>query len=291
MGYTLAVIGCGTMGVAILSGIFTRISQESNESSDLPTKFIATVGRSTSIDQLRSSLPSTSSAAKDTTILSGDEGNLEAIRSADMVLLACKPYMAKTILEKQGVKEALSGKVLASVLAGVTMAQLQAWAPEDCEVVRTMTNTPSKIGQGMTVITTIPASSPSTTSSRLTAIFSSCGLVRFVDEKHFNVCTALAGSGPAFVAMMVDALADGAVLMGLPRAEAVEMAAQTLAGTARMILETKTHPAVLKDGVTTPGGCTIAGLMRMEDGNIRATLARTIEAATLHAAGLGQDKK
>lgn len=80
----------------------------------------------------------------------------------------------------------------------------------------------------MTVITTIPSTSPPSTSSRLTAIFSSCGLVRFVDEKHFNVCTALAGSGPAFVAMMVDALADGAVLMGLPRAEAVEMAAQSM---------------------------------------------------------------
>lgn len=240
------------MGVAILSGIFSRIEQGKEGTDDLPTKFIATVGRSTSIDRLRSSLPSSSSAAKDIQILSGDEGNLEAIRSADMVLLACKPYMAKTILEKEGVKGALSGKVLASVLAGVTMSQLQAWAPEDCEVVRTMTNTPSKvrsealviqssssalfthilnstrqIGQGMTVITTIPSTSSSSTSSRLTAIFSSCGLVRFVDEKHFNVCTALAGSGPAFVAMMVDALADGAVLMGLPRAEAVEMAAQS----------------------------------------------------------------
>ncbi|KAJ9117612.1 hypothetical protein QFC22_004462 [Naganishia vaughanmartiniae] len=270
MGYTLAVIGCGTMGCAILSGIFSRIEQGTDDtdgSTNLPTKFIATVGRDTSIDRLRSSLPSTSSQAKEIIILSGDKGNLEAIQSADIVLLACKPYMAKTILEKQGVKEALSGKVLASVLAGVTMAQLEAWAPEDCQVVRTMTNTPSKIGQGMTVITTIPSTSASSTSPRLTAIFSSCGLVRFVDEKHFNVCTALAGSGPAFVALMVDALADGAVLMGLPRAEAVEMAAQT------------------------PGGCTIAGLMRMEDGNVRATLARTIEAATLHAAGLGQEKK
>ncbi|KAJ9104929.1 hypothetical protein QFC19_003724 [Naganishia cerealis] len=228
MGYTLAVIGCGTMGVAILSGIFTRLDSQSSGSPDpdLPSGFIATVGRPTSIDRLRNSFL-TSASAKGIEITSGDEGNAEAIRKADIVLLACKPYMAKAILEREGIKQALEGKVLASVLAGVTMAQLKAWAPENCEVVRTMTNTPSKIGQGMTVITTIPSSSPATTSSRLSAIFSSCGLVRFVDEKHFDVCTALAGSGPAFVALMVDALADGAVLMGLPRAEAVEMAAQS----------------------------------------------------------------
>lgn len=133
------------MGCAILSGISSRIEQGNEGTNDLPTNFIATVGRSTSIDRLRSSFPSSSSLAKNISILSGDQGNLEAIRSADMVLLACKPYMAKTILEKEGVKEALSGKVLASVLAGVTMAQLKAWAPEDCEVVRTMTNTPSKV--------------------------------------------------------------------------------------------------------------------------------------------------
>ncbi|KAI5453034.1 delta 1-pyrroline-5-carboxylate reductase [Naganishia albida] len=281
MGYTLAVIGCGTMGHAILSGIFTRLH---TAPEDLPSSFIATVGRESSIPSLRDSF----STDYEISFKFGDEGNLEAIKAADMVLLACKPYMAKTILQKPGVRDALKGKVLASVLAGVTMSQLSEWAGEECEVVRTMTNTPSKIGAGMTLLT---PTSNATTSQRLQAIFSSCGRVLTIPETNFDACTALAGSGPAFVAVMVDALADGAVLMGLPRKAAVEMAAQTLMGTAQMILETGVHPAALKDGVTTPGGCTIAGLMRMEDGNIRSTLARTIEAATRHAAGLGQEKK
>ncbi|KAJ9103676.1 hypothetical protein QFC20_004679 [Naganishia adeliensis] len=269
------------MGHAILSGVFTRLAEHPQ---DLPDSFIATVGRESSIPALRDSFTTSQEIA----FKSGDEGNLEAIRDADMVLLACKPYMAKTILGKPGVKDALKGKVLASVLAGVTMAQLREWAGEECQVVRTMTNTPSKIGAGMTLLT--PTTSPLTT-TRLHAIFSSCGRVLTTPEPQFNTCTALAGSGPAFVAVMIDAMADGAVLMGLPRKEAVEIAAQTLMGTAKMILETGVHPAALKDGVTTPGGCTIAGLVRMEDGNIRSTLARTIEAATLHAAGLGQEKK
>jgi pyrroline-5-carboxylate reductase len=270
------------MGHAILSGIFTRLPGD-----DLPSSFIATVGRETSIAPLKESFTS----AQEISFKFGDEGNVEAIKQADMVLLACKPYMAKTILQKPGVKDALKGKVLASVLAGVTMSQLCEWAGEECEVVRTMTNTPSKvrllspfptlisksynlsqIGAGMTLLT---PTDNTETSQRLQAIFSSCGRVLTVPETQFNACTALAGSGPAFVAVMVDALADGAVLMGLPRKAAVEMAAQSeyeqsssvgfcdfcgrwnadscltaLMGTAQMILETGVHPAALKDGVT-----------------------------------------
>lgn len=195
----------------------------------------------------------------------------------------------------------------------------------------------------MTLLT--PTTCPLTT-TRLHAIFSSCGRVLTTPEPQFNTCTALAGSGPAFVAVMIDAMADGAVLMGLPRKEAVEIAAQSESpldpwtlraqwlmagdsvdgyrkddsgdGCASCGVERRCHeyvlyllppnltysrslPALLRPSPpflslrpsarTAPGGCTIAGLVRMEDGNIRSTLARTIEAATLHAAGLGQEKK
>ena len=125
------------MGHAILSGILSRLT---THPTDLPTRFILTVGRSSSIESLQHSLP----ADAPITILSGAEGNLGAIRQADIILLACKPYMAQGILAAEGVKDALKGKVLASVLAGVTMAQLEAWAP-GAQVVRTMTNTPSKV--------------------------------------------------------------------------------------------------------------------------------------------------
>ena len=114
------------------------------------------------------------------------------------------------------------------------------------------------------------------------------GKCNFLDEKYFDAATALAGSGPAFVTLFLEAMTDGGVMMGLPRAEALELAAQTMQGAARMVLESGTHPAAIKDSVTTPGGCTIAGLLQMEDGRVRSTVARTIQTAAEHAAGLGK---
>ncbi|KAF9027269.1 delta 1-pyrroline-5-carboxylate reductase [Haplosporangium bisporale] len=122
-------------------------------------------------------------------------------------------------------------------------------------------------------------------------IFSTLGRCRILDEKHLDAVTALAGSGPAFACVMLEALADGGVMMGLPRDVATELAAQVLQGAARMVLTTGAHPAAIKDSVTTPGGCTIAGLLTMEDGKIRSTLARTIQEATTVASTLGRDKK
>ena len=140
----------------------------------------------------------------------------------------------------------------------------------------------------MTVVT--PVSDP-LNRALILAIFTSCGRCRFLDEKHFDACTALAASGPAFVALVLEAMADGGVMMGLPRPEALELAAQAMQGTGRMALYAGLHPAQLKDSVTTPGGCTIAGLLTMEDGRVRSTMARAIQVATNHAAGLGQETK
>jgi pyrroline-5-carboxylate reductase len=135
----------------------------------------------------------------------------------------------------------------------------------------------------MTILTPVPASVhlptiPSPT-KLLHYIFDSVGRTITLEEKFFDVCTALSGSGPAFACMFLESLADGAVMCGLPRREALEMAAQMMQGSARMILETGTHPAQLRDQVTTPGGCTIAGLLCLEDGKVRSTIARTVEVA------------
>ncbi len=108
-----------------------------------------------------------------------------------------------------------------------------------------------------------------------------------LEEKHFNTVTGLSGSGPAFAYVMIEALADGGVMMGLPRDMAIRLAARTLLGAAEMVLQTGTHPAALKDDVTTPAGCTIGGILALEDGRIRSTLARGVERAALLAAGLG----
>ncbi|KAF8061585.1 pyrroline-5-carboxylate reductase [Lyophyllum atratum] len=183
-------------------------------------------------------------------------------------------------------------QLLISILAGVTMRQLSDWVLPSTKVIRAMPNTPCKIREGMTVVSTLPPSPDAEKDhARILKIFSSIGRCRFLEEKHFDACTALSGSGPAFACIFMEAMADGGVMMGLPRAEALELAAQTLQGAARMVLQGGTHPAQLKDAVTTPGGCTIAGLLAMEDGRVRSTIARAIQVATEHASQLGQPKK
>ncbi len=182
-----------------------------------------------------------------------------------------------------------------------------------------------QIREGMTVVSTIP-SSPSEELDRILIlkIFSSIGRCRFLDEKNFDACTALSGSGPAFACIFLEAMADGGVMMGLPRVEALELAAQSkilmrfhclcshstaLQGAARMVLQAGAHPAQIRDAVTSklmykenkysklthnlpaPGGCTIAGLLALEDGRVRSTIARCIQVATERASELGQPSK
>jgi pyrroline-5-carboxylate reductase len=118
-------------------------------------------------------------------------------------------------------------------------------------------------------------------------IFNTLGRTRVLEEKHMDAVTGLSGSGPAFACVVLESLADGGVMMGLPREVAIELAAQALSGAARMVLTTKVHPSMIKDDVTTPAGCTIAGLLSMEDGKIRSTLARAVQEATVVASGLG----
>jgi pyrroline-5-carboxylate reductase len=215
--------------------------------------------------------------------------NVEAARSADVILLCCKPQLARTILGEVGIREVLEGKLLISILAGVTIQQLRDLVPPSTRVVRAMPNTPCRIREGMTVISTLPVSVYAESDRTIILkIFSSIGRCRFLDEKHFDACTALSGSGPAFAAIFLEAMADGGVMMGLPRAEALELAAQTLQGAARMVLQDGIHPSRLKDEVTTPGGCTIAGLLALEDGRVRSTIARGIQIATERASELGQ---
>ncbi|KAJ7273582.1 pyrroline-5-carboxylate reductase [Mycena haematopus] len=308
MGYTLCVLGCGTMGVAVLSGVLASLEPSTGPAAkweshtpgtltptgppdaSVPTAFVACVAREDSAGRLRTIFAALGPAGAAVQVRAAQ--NLAAVQAADVVLLCCKPQLAHTILSEPGLKDALDGKLLISILAGVTMAQIHAWVLPSTKVIRAMPNTPCKIREGMTVVSTLP-DSPSTTLDRaiILKIFSSIGRCRFLDEKHFDACTALSGSGPAFACIFLEAMADGGVMMGLPRAEALELAAQTLQGTARMVLQGGAHPAQIKDAVTTPGGCTIAGLLAMEDGRVRSTIARAIQVATERASELGQPVK
>ena len=214
-----------------------------------------------------------------------EASNTAAVQGADVVLLCVKPQVAMEVARE--LAGHLAGKLLVSICAGVRNAQLEAWAP-GARVIRAMPNTPSVIREGMTVLS---AGSRATEEdvAVATRVFETIGRARVLAEKHMDTVTGLSGSGPAFACVVLEALADGGVMMGLPRDVAVELAAQSMQGAARLVLHSGEHPAALKDRVTTPAGCTIAGLLTMEDGRIRSTLARTIQEAAKVAGGLGQE--
>ncbi|KDQ60752.1 hypothetical protein JAAARDRAFT_31723 [Jaapia argillacea MUCL 33604] len=304
------------MGIAILSGVVASLESQSSthpkhffpnakweshtpgtstpvESPDdpsLPSRFLACVTREDSAKKLRVTFGALGGLGGTVEVLTGR--NLEAVKQADVVILCCKPQQAHPILNSDGMQDALADKLLISILAGVTISQMRGWVLPSTRVVRAMPNTPCKIREGMTVVSLLPDSAVAELDRIIILnIFSSIGRCRFLDEKHFDACTALSGSGPAFACIFLEAMADGGVMMGLPRAEALELAAQTLQGAARMTLQAGAHPAQIKDTVTTPGGCTIAGLLALEDGRVRSTIARAIQIATERASELGQPSK
>ncbi|KAK9449848.1 pyrroline-5-carboxylate reductase dimerization-domain-containing protein [Limtongia smithiae] len=290
------MLACGTMGSAVLSGVLDALSSGSTAADgvSMPGKFLACVKRPESAARITSTY--------------GDKVEVylhkhtEAVAFADVVVLGCKPQMCEDILTMKGMQEALKGKILISLLAGTTIKQITDFVGPETIVVRAMPNTPCRIRQGMTVVCFPYLASPSSSSVDLVAvsaapsvkatihwIFSQIGRALFLEEKHFDACTALCGSGPAFACVMLEAMTDGGVMMGLPFAVAQELAAQTMQGAARMVLDGN-HPAVIRNAVSTPGGCTIGGLLVMEDGKIRSTIARSIQEATNIASGLGKKK-
>jgi pyrroline-5-carboxylate reductase len=215
----------------------------------------------------------------------GCNDNLAVAFACDVALVCVKPYQMAKVLDSDAMRGALADKPVISIAAGVRLEKLCGYLPKSA-VIRAMPNTPALIGEGMTGL----ARSKAATDEHMTLalnLFSSVGKAVEVDESMMDVVTALSGSGPAFVFVMIDALADGAVKMGLRRDVAVSIAAQMVQGAARMVAQTGSHPAVLKDQVTTPGGCTIAGLSVMEEGGIRSILAQTIEETARVAGELG----
>ncbi|KAG0006437.1 delta 1-pyrroline-5-carboxylate reductase, partial [Modicella reniformis] len=236
---TICILGCGTMGVAIIRGTLDSISGAGalisstatiihttglitpNDQDDLlrPAGFIACVGHENSVEKLRTKL------GNQVKVLHGADGNVQGVTEADVILLCTKPQVAKAVLSAPGVKEALTDKLLISICAGVTIDQLQSWTNPTTTVIRAMPNTPCKIREGMTVLSCKPGTDLDSMTFT-TKIFATLGRCRVLDEKHLDAVTALAGSGPAFACVMLEALADGGVMMGLPRDVATELAAQ-----------------------------------------------------------------
>lgn len=204
---------------------------------------------------------------------------------ADLVILAVKPQMLPTVLKEIGAS--LAGKLVVSIVAGVPIRTLTALAPTAAGIIRAMPNQPVLVREGMTALTgDIEASTHHLNFVR--AMFEAVGRVVTVEERLMDAVTGLSGSGPAYVFQAIEALADGGVKMGLSRGTADLLAAQTVFGAARMVLESREHPATLKDRVASPGGTTIAGLHRLEQGGFRATLMGAVEAATRRSEELGR---
>ncbi len=208
------------------------------------------------------------------------------VPSADVILMCVKPNDAASVLATLRNSGLRRDTLLISILAGVATDRLESLLGSENPVVRAMPNTPAIVGEGMTVVCPGRYASKEHL-GRARQVFEAVGKCLPVDEVHFNAVTALSGSGPGYHFLIMEALADAGVRVGLPRQLALTLVAQTALGSARMVLDTGRHPASLRDDVTTPAGCTIAGLLMLEDGRIRSVLARAVEEATKTSAHLG----
>lgn len=212
--------------------------------------------------------------------------NLVAAKATDVLLLAIKPQVFEAVVSELANEERSSPQLVISILAGVPLSKLELAFPQQ-PVIRAMPNTPATIGAGMTAI----APGQFARSSHLEQaqrIFQAVGEVVEVPESLMDAVTGLSGSGPGYVAIVVEALTDGGVAAGLPRAIAAKLALQTVLGTAQLLHESGLHPAELKDRVTSPGGTTIAGIAQLESHSFRSALIEAVKAAYLRSKELGQ---
>ena len=207
------------------------------------------------------------------------------VLDCDYIFLAVKPQFLGDVFDEIAGKIPASAVVI-SMAAGVKIEKLQAWAP-NARFIRMMPNVPAQIGQGMTAIT-YGANIKETEAKTAIEILSTAGRVEVVPEKLMDCVTAVSGSGPAFVFMFIEAMADAAVRCGMPRSQAYTYAAQTVYGSAGMVLESGKHPAVLKDMVCSPAGTTIEGVAALEKNNFRNAVIEAVTAACERSTALGK---
>jgi pyrroline-5-carboxylate reductase len=214
--------------------------------------------------------------------------NLGAAEQAHLILLGVKPFQVPALVEE--IRPALTpSKTLLSFAASVKTSSIEDAAQLKIPVIRAMPNTPSQLGAGIAALCR-GRFVPDDQMQLAERIFSTVGRTVVVEEKHMDAVTGLSGSGPAYVYIILEALAEAGVKVGLPRDVATLLAAQTTYGAARMVLETGYHPALLKDAVTTPAGCTIDGILELEEGGLRVTLIKAVMRATERARQLAGEK-
>lgn len=267
----LAVIGAGKMGETLISGLQQQGVIDG-------TDIVATARNPDRLKSLESRFG-----------VSTTSDNRSAVQGADVILLCVKPQVAPFVLAELA-PDLAPDQILLSIIAGLSTTQIESFIGADAEkrpvpVVRAMPNTPSRIGFGMTAV----CGGRFADAGHLAlgeAIFSSVGRALTLDEHYFDAVTGLSASGTAFIYIVIEALAEGGVKVGLPRKVATELAAQTCLGAGHMVLETGDHPAQLKDEVTTPAGCTMDGILALETGGLRVTLINAVVEARRRAAEL-----
>ncbi len=253
----LALLGCGKLGTILLQAFLDRGLVGSGEA-------IATVQHADKCGSLSQALGGVAFSTD----------NRAAVAGAPVVLICVKPQATPQLLEE--IASALSpGTLVISVVTGVALAFIQQHVGKEVSVIRAMPNTPAMVGAAMTSLAASAGIRPQQLETAK-HLFESVGRVAVVDEKHMDAITALSASGPAFVFVILESLAEAGVKSGLPRELATTLAAQTLFGAAQLALQTGHHPALLKDAVTTPAGCTIEGLIELEKGGLRVTLINAV---------------
>lgn len=264
----IGILGLGKMGEALIKGL-----QRSPQARDF--SFQATTrSKESAID-----------AAKRLKVEVSTD-NAKLARACKVLVLCVKPYQAQKVLADIA-PELSKDHLIISVCASVTTSQLAEWSGGRAAIVRSMPNTPCLIGEGMTVFCAGPSAKPE--HMKLTeSMFCTLGRAVALEESLMDGVTGLSGCGPAYVYLVIEALSEAGVKVGLPRKTATLLAAQTLAGAAKMVLDRGEHPAALKDEVTTPAGCTIDGLMALEEGKLRVTLIKAVLAAAKRSKSLGK---
>jgi pyrroline-5-carboxylate reductase len=261
----VGIVGFGTLGRAIAAGLHSQGSVG---------EIVGTTRRG-----LASSQHEGVTVARD---------NADLASRCNVVFLCVKPFQMEAVTRE--ISPALTpDKLVITAAASISTAQVEYWIGRaDVPVVRAMPNTPFRVGEGMTVL----AAGSHATAEHLKlaeSLFASHGLTATVEERLMDAVTGISGCGPAYMYVIIEALSDAGVKLGLPRGVARLLVAQTMLGSAKLVLSSDAHPAALKDEVTTPAGCTIDGLMELEDGKLRHTLLRAAVAAAKRSASLASE--
>ena len=265
----ISIIGTGNMGEALVSGLISS-------GSSSPENIICSDVRENKLETVN----------KEYGILT-TTNNIEAIKASEIVIYSVKPQIMASVL-----RETASGldisKLIISIAAGVPLAAIESCLGKDLRLIRVMPNICTFVKEGATAIAAGKNALKDDIDLAM-AIFDSVGKSIFIEENILmDAITGLSGSGPAYIFIIVDALADAGVKMGLSRRDSQFLAIQTVLGAAKLLMETKEHPGSLKDKVTSPGGTAIAGIHTLEKGGLRTTLINAVEAATKRSQELGE---